>query len=335
MVTECNNGGMRLPISEVVIHSVTPPTQQDGTNTINTMPMPLPTNDQIDSTTLSIRQLTSSSNVDDVTINFTPPPINLTPNTSEKIKGVIELYHDTDKKYVIDHYCKPLSHSFKNPNEVCHHSKKNCIVLKSKVISKGKQQSHLSNTTFGSIPWPTGGNHQYKQLDTRVISCLNPTCKSPITKQQKTFHYCCYMHMMATRKDEMPDHLTISNNDDRLIEFVEDSVSMASICENIMKTNITKLIIPVCGKRCYSKLLNHQSKVKKNLDSEYATAASWENDGDEINLSSIQVLINWLTTEENCSKYFGGIDVNGRTSANRKETYHHRIRDMIKDENGE
>ena len=64
--------------------------------------------------------------------------------------------------------------------------------------------------------------------------------------------------------------------------------------------------------------------------------SSWDNDGDtsEGVKSSIEVLVNWLTTEENCSQYFGGIDSNGRTNGNRKEVYHHHIRDIIKLENG-
>ena len=302
MVTQCNNVLTGLPISEVVIPSATPPTQQDASNTINTIPMSLPVNEQLDST-----ELTSAS--------------------------LIELYHDNVKNYVIEQYCESVSHSFKNPNVVCHYNR-NCIVLKSKILSKGKQQKDLSKTIFGSITWPSGGNYEYRLVDTRVIRCLNPTCKSPINKQPKIFHYCCYMHMMARKKEEMPVHLKISNNKDRLIDFVDGSVDMASICEKTINTNSTQLIFPVCGKRCYSKLCNHQCKVKNTTESEYATSASWETDGDKTKLSSVQVLINWLTTEENCSTYFGGIDVNGRTSANRKETYHHQIRDMIKKENG-
>jgi hypothetical protein len=33
-------------------------------------------------------------------------------------------------------------------------------------------------------------------------------------------------------------------------------------------------------------------------------------------------------------KYFGGLDRNGKTSAYRKEPYHNRICDMIKNKNG-
>ena len=69
-------------------------------------------------------------------------------------------------------------------------------------------------------------------------------------------------------------------------------------------------------------------------ESDYAIAQSWEKDGTSTKMCSIKVLVEWLTTEENCSQYFGGLDANGRTSADRKEAYHHRIRDLIKQENG-
>jgi hypothetical protein len=47
------------------------------------------------------------------------------------------------------------------------------------------------------------------------------------------------------------------------------------------------------------------------------------------------VLVEWLSIQENCSNYFGGLDSNGKTSGNRKDTYHYLIRDLIKKENGE
>ena len=142
------------------------------------------------------------------------------------------------------------------------------------------------------------------------------------------------MHMMASSINNMSEHITITKAKDKLIQLVDSSVDMASIYEQISKTS-TQLILPVCGKRCYNKLFNHRNKDNKKEDSEYASSASWETDGDDSSASSIRILINWLTTEENCSSYFGGIDVNGRTSANRKEAYHHHIRDLIKNENGE
>jgi hypothetical protein len=46
------------------------------------------------------------------------------------------------------------------------------------------------------------------------------------------------------------------------------------------------------------------------------------------------LLIDWLTTEENASRYFGGADKDGRTQSERRDAYHHLIKDLIFKENG-
>ena len=129
------------------------------------------------------------------------------------------------------------------------------------------------------------------------------------------------------------EHFKVENAKDKLLDMVEDSVDMSIIKDNFIN-NHTKLIFPFCGKRCFNKLTHHRNKVCDKEESEYATISSWDNDGDDTTKSSVAVLIDWMTTEENCSKYFGGLDANGRTSANRKEAYHLYIRDEIKKENG-
>ena len=62
--------------------------------------------------------------------------------------------------------------------------------------------------------------------------------------------------------------------------------------------------------------------------------AGIRSDGNKVNRSSIKVLLDWLTTEENASSYFGGVDNKGQTTATRKEAYHHHLWELIKKENG-
>ncbi len=61
---------------------------------------------------------------------------------------------------------------------------------------------------------------------------------------------------------------------------------------------------------------------------------SWEKDGEGSIRSSMEILIDWFTTEENVSKYYGGTDKHGKTNAERKEGYHFSIKDLIEQENG-
>jgi hypothetical protein len=62
--------------------------------------------------------------------------------------------------------------------------------------------------------------------------------------------------------------------------------------------------------------------------------SNWDKDGKDGKPSSIQVLIDWLTTEENASMYFGGVNEVGKTNAMRKESYHKVIRQIIIEKNG-
>lgn len=127
--------------------------------------------------------------------------------------------------------------------------------------------------------------------------------------------------------------LEVESKADKIIEQIVGLPKYNEL-EQQLKSHDPKIIFPVCGKRCYNTICHTRNKKVDKAQSEYAIAQSWENDGNDLNMSSIDVLIEWLTTEENATNYFGGLDIDGKTSSNRKESYHHIIRDLIKDENG-
>ena len=61
----------------------------------------------------------------------------------------------------------------------------------------------------------------------------------------------------------------------------------------------------------------------------------WDSDGRDGKMSSEEIIVNWLTTAENCEKYFGGTygsknKVNGIT----KDMYHVLISKLIEETNG-
>lgn len=105
---------------------------------------------------------------------------------------------------------------------------------------------------------------------------------------------------------------------------------------NALQNNDRKLIFPICGKRYYNTVSHTRDKKESKGDNEDALAKSWEGDGSAKSgvKSSIDVLINWLTTEENASKYFGGLDIEGRMNTTITESYHYHIGDLIQKENG-
>ena len=94
-----------------------------------------------------------------------------------------------------------------------------------------------------------------------------------------------------------------------------------------------KLVFPVCGKRCFSNI--QKFRIKDKIESTVNSGVyNWDKDRTEDKKSSIDILIDWLTTEENASKYFGGTDKNGKTSGLKKDGYHKIIREKILKENG-
>ena len=128
--------------------------------------------------------------------------------------------------------------------------------------------------------------------------------------------------------------LKTSSPRDHIIDMVDDKVDVSYV-RGLPPDDLSKVIFPFCGKRCFNTIKTSIDKAANKSESTYTLAQSWDNDGLQgSKQSSIRVLIDWLTTNENCSQYYGGVDEKGFTSADRKETYHYYIRDLIQKENG-
>ena len=140
--------------------------------------------------------------------------------------------------------------------------------------------------------------------------------------------------MIITQEIVKMNFLEYKGAGDKIVDQLVGVTNMKEIEQHLENDKDTALIFPVCGKRCFNIVNAYRNKTRPKGVSEYANTQSWDNDGNELNRSSIKVLLDWLTTEENASSYFGGVDTLGRTSAIRKEAYHHHIRGLIKTENG-
>ena len=129
-------------------------------------------------------------------------------------------------------------------------------------------------------------------------------------------------------------YIELESSTDKTLSLVNKSIDMKDVIDLLKDTNGTYLIFPVCGKCCFNTISAHRKKIESNGDSAYSNLQNWEKDGSLNRKSSIEVLIDWFTTEENSNSYFWGVDKEGRTNANIKEAYHHHIRNLIKKENG-
>jgi hypothetical protein len=211
------------------------------------------------------------------------------------------------------------------------------MIKRSQVYKDGKPVFDLSPTVF--IPQP--GNlriYKYNIIDTRTYKCCHPSCSGSKSKVLKVLHHACYMHSLSLVY-ENDDKLIIymEDIDDKVLEYVKVNSTERKVLNYLFKTG-TPIIFPVCGKRCFKSLLGYRSKevivLDEGLEEVPPAPANWDKDGDKDKPSSIAILIDWLTTEENASVYFGGVNEVGKTNAMRKECYHKIIRQRIIDTNG-
>ena len=175
--------------------------------------------------------------------------------------------------------------------------------------------------------------YNYGTIDTRLVKCFNKLCKNTNTKVPKWFHYACYQHMIHTQVNDDMNYLEYEGVSDKILDQVVGVKNIKHVQE-YLNNKENKLLFPVCGKRCFNIVNGTRNKSKPKGVSEYAATQNWDDDGTTANRSSIKVLLDWLTTEENASSYFGGVDAQGKTNGNRKESYHHYLRELIKKENG-
>ena len=94
------------------------------------------------------------------------------------------------------------------------------------------------------------------------------------------------------------------------------------------KVNKADIILPVCSKSCYNAMLRNRkdadkvARKEKNYNSNQLNVR-WDSDGGNGKLLSEEVIVQWLTTNENSDRYFGGvIGQKKRTNGTLKDTYH-------------
>ena len=288
----------------------------------------LPTSSAVRTSSLS-----HSNDISHQSLSTLPPTTQTTHNSTP---GVVLLHHEDTKNYVLETYCSPINGSYTDsvpaPQHVCNFIRE-CVITKTKIFSCGVKLPNLSATVFKNNI-NTTKKFKYGIVDTRLVSCFNKSCKNSNTKLPKRFHYACYQHMITTQANDEMKMIEYEGVSDNILEQVVGVNNIKDIQQHMENNTTNKLIFPVCGKRCFNTIMANKIKSKPKSVSEYSNNKCWDTDGNELNRSSIKVLLDWITTEENASSYFGGVDKKGDTSAMRKEAYHHHIRDLIKKENG-
>jgi hypothetical protein len=258
----------------------------------------------------------------------------------------VPVYHEEHKYYVLKQYCKPAS--VVNPT-FCRFQNRFCVVLRTKILISGEKLDTNSETVY--TPDPTEKKQMtYKKVDAQMMKCLLPSCVDASTKDPKTFHFCCYAHDVFMKLGEGLIMAQCEGRDDVLLTLLRNTEANTKEAIINFSKRDGQLVFPFCTKRCFNSLVtlreknkkkkttpsrsNISKETKKGIMDSSCPPANWDRDGGEGKKSSINVLVDWLTTEENLTDYFGGLDTEGNTNGNRKNTYHNLISKLIKEQNG-
>jgi hypothetical protein len=251
------------------------------------------------------------------------------PNQTSDSNYDVVLYHEKNAYNVFSQYCLPINMSLDhNPLTLCKFGKRGCVVHRSRLLTDGENIPSLSNTVYS----PSVDNYskfKYSINDTRLVKCFYPNCIDAKTNRDKVFHFVCFMHCFKMQNNAGMKLLTIDSKDDNLVGYLRSDKDPSGLIDTMLSTD-KQIILPVCSKRCFNHVEGYKDKA--NLTGNFVN--NWERDGVNGTRCSSRVLIEWLTTEENASKYLGGCDKDGRTSSTRKETYHNILADLIEKENG-
>jgi hypothetical protein len=302
----------------------------------NTQPTQVPCNKTVTSTIVTQTQ-TSECIEDTKNLNIMNTTVNNTNN------DFVKVFHEESAFTVLSKYCLPVSQTPLDDNYVCKFPNRYCVMKRCKIFEGigGTNVPELSETAFEPNP-KHAGTLTYAIIDVRIIKCCQPTCTNGLDGNPKLFHYSCFIHSFCIPDNRSMDIVELLAEDDKILKFLNIEEPLLSKVVDEFKKG-AQIVFPCCGKRCSKLVLASRKETKKKIEPNIIskpsdtnlTPPNWDKDGTEKTKSSIDVLIHWLTTEENATRYFGGLDKDGKTSSDRKESYHNRLSDIIKKENGE
>ena len=267
---------------------------------------------------------------------------NLSPSTtaesSEDISSDLvtlshSIYDEASSELKVETYsllssvCKPCDTPYQ---KICRYGPRDCLFYRLKIDNSGERVigTNKFNTSYKN-------KLQLEQIDCTIINCYNSDCPCKKDSSLPDFaHFSCYAQWVHSNKKSNIKHIYINNTNIAHVSNIENE----SLKEEIVsKENV---ILPYCKTRCFKSIMldinknefgtSNKSKKKKAAPK----TLFWFNDGGPDKRCSERVVVDWLVTEENSKLYFGGKNKKGKTTSNRKDTYHAQITELIKKENG-
>ena len=144
-------------------------------------------------------------------------------------------------------------------------------------------------------------------MEDNIKTCL----ANPIFEEETAIHWDLQCFVKGCMKGDAPLKCSVyacTNSIHKTCAFALHKLFLGSIKKQLpmsVQFNDTDI---VCSKRCFNKLLKKKSEIPKP-----PTTRFWGNDGPNKFISSMSVLMDWLTTANNYSKWRGGDKHSGTT----------------------
>lgn len=274
---------------------------------------------------------TYSNNSSTVTVTQTQQSDTTYDQIASTDNALITVHHEDQVYSLLSHLCLPVNQTPLNDNYDCKFPNRDCVVKRCKIFDQiGSKNLHKLSETVFSPPTKLSGTLKYAVVDCCIVKCCQPCCTKILDQNHKLFHFLCLIHSLSKSDNKGMNIISLTDKDDKLLKFLNIEEPVKSEVKSALRTGVN-VIFPCCGKRCHkivaaSRLENNKPSSKKYVNGSSpttnGTTPNWDKDETADKRSSIHFLIDWLTTEEHATKYFGGLDKDGRTSSDRKESYH-------------
>jgi hypothetical protein len=281
-----------------------------------TRPTEVPCNKTATSTTIGTQTQTSEYIEGSKSISNSNSTVNTTND------DFVRVFHEESAFTVLSKYCLPVSQTRLDDNYVCKFPNRYCVMKQCKIFEGigGTNVPELSETAFEPNP-KHAGTLIYAIVDVQIIKCCKPTCTNGLDGSAKLFYYSFFIHSFAIPDNRSMEIVELLSEDDKVLNFLNIKEPILTKVINAFKKG-AQIVFPCCGKRCSKMVLASRKECKKKSEQAIAstsidsklTPPYWDKDSTDKCKSSIDVIIHWLTTEENATKYFGGLDKDGKTS---------------------
>jgi hypothetical protein len=162
----------------------------------------------------------------------------------------VRLYHEDKSYMVLQEYCLPITTV--NPN-LCKYPYRNCVVRRAKLLDCGTKLDDISPTVYQS-DLSKNNKLSYTKLDSRYVQCYMPNFVDSNPGTSKIIHFSCHIHNVNLKPVEGFKIVQYEGGNDIILDQVKNNDKELRERIKVFPSLNTKLIFPMCSKRCFNSL---------------------------------------------------------------------------------